>query len=42
MGKMNGKLPPVTDLSILNQYIDKQHFKIETVKSVSQSIMVND
>ena len=42
MPKQNGKLRPVIDLSLLNQYIDKQHFKIETVKSVRQSIMVND
>ena len=42
MPKKNGKLPPVIDLSLLNQYINKQHFKTETVKSVRQSIMVND
>ena len=36
--KKNGKLCPVIDLSILNQYIRKQPFKMETVKS----ILVND
>ena len=40
--KKNGKLRPVIDLSLLNHYIHKQHFKIETVKSVRQSIMYND
>ena len=40
--KKNGKLRPVIDLSLLNQYINKQHFKMETVKSVRQSIMAND
>ena len=40
--KKNGKLCPVIDLSLLNQYINKQHFKMETVKSVRQSIMAND
>ena len=41
--KKNGKLRPVIDLSLLNQYIiNKQPFKMETVKSVRQSIMVND
>ena len=38
----NGKLRPVIDLSLLNQYIKKQPFKMETVKSVRQSILVND
>ena len=32
--KKECKLRPVIDLSILNQYINKQHFNIETVKSV--------
>ena len=32
--KKNRKLRPVIDLSILNQYIKKQPFKMETVKSV--------
>ena len=36
--KKNGKLRPVIDLSLLN----KQHFKMETVKSVRLSIMIND
>ena len=40
--KKNGKLRPVIDLSLLNQYINKQHFEMETVKSVRQAIMVND
>ena len=40
--KKNGKLRPVIDLSLLNQYIKKQPFKMETVKSVRQSILVND
>ena len=42
MPKKNGKLHLVIDLSLLNHYIDKQHFKMETVKSVRQSIMDND
>ena len=40
--KKNGKLHRVIDLSLLNQYINKQHLKMETVKSVRQSIMAND
>ena len=40
--KKNGKLHPVIDLSLLNHYIHKQHFKMKTVKSVRQSIMYND
>ena len=40
--KKNGKLRPVIDISLLNHYIHKQHFKMETVKSVRQSIMYND
>ena len=40
--KKKGKLHPVIDLSSLNQYINKQHFKLETVKSVRQLIMAND
>ena len=40
--KKNGKLRPVIDLSLLNQVINKQHLKMETVKSVRQSIMAND
>ena len=34
----NGKLFPVIELSLLNLYINKQHFKMETVKSVSQRL----
>ena len=34
--KKNGKLCPVIDLSLLNQYIRKQPFKMETVNSVRQ------
>ena len=37
-----GKLRPVIDLSLLNQCINKQHFKMETVKSVRQSIIANN
>ena len=40
--KKNGKLCPVINLSLLNRYIKKQSFKMETVKSVRQSIMNND
>ena len=40
--KMNGKLRPVMDLWLLNQYINKHHFKMETVNSVRQSIRTND
>ena len=40
--KTPGKLRAVIDLSLLNQYINKQHFKMETVKSVRQSIMAKD
>ena len=40
--KKNGKLRLMIDLSLLNHYIHKQHFKMETVKSVRQSIMYND
>ena len=40
--KKNGKLCPVIDLSLLNHYIHKQHFKMETVKSIRQWIMFND
>ena len=40
--KKNGKLRPVIDLSLLNQYIMKQPFKMETVKLVRQSILVHD
>ena len=40
--KKNGKLRLVIDLSLLNQYIRKQPFKMETVNSVHQSILVNN
>ena len=40
--KKNEKLRPVIYLSLLNQNINKQLFMMETVKSVRQSIMVND
>ena len=40
--KKNGKLRPVIDLSLLNLYIKKQSFKMETVKSVRESILNND
>ena len=40
--KRKGKLSPVINLSLLNQYIRKQPFRMETVKSVSQSILVHD
>ena len=40
--KKNGKLHPVIDLSLLNQYIKKQPLKIETDKSVRQSILISD
>ena len=32
----NRKLRPLIELSLLNLYINKQHFKMETVKSVRQ------
>ena len=40
--KKNRKLRPVISISLLNQYIRKQPFKMETVKSVRQSILVNE
>ena len=40
--RKKGKLRPLIDLSLLNHFIHKQHFKMETVKSVRQSIMYND
>ena len=40
--KMKGKLCPVIDLSLLNRYIKKQPFKMETVKSVRHPIANND
>ena len=40
--KKNEKLCSVIDLSLLNQYIMKQPFKMEAVKSVRQAILVHD
>ena len=40
--KKNGKLRPITDLSLLNWYVKKQAFKMETVKSVRKSMLNND
>ena len=40
--KKNGKLRLVIDLSLLNQHIRKQLFKIKTIKSVRQSILVHN
>ena len=40
--KRKGKLRPVIDLSLLNRYIKKQSFKMETVKSVRHLIVNND
>ena len=40
--KKNGKLRPVIDLLLLNQYIRKQPFKMETVKPVDQSILIHN
>ena len=40
--KQNGKLRLIIDLSLLNQYIKKQSFKMETVKSVRQAMRLND
>ena len=40
--KKNGKLRLIIDLSSLNRYIEKQAFKIETVKSVRQAMRLND
>ena len=39
--KKNGRLRPVIDLSLLNLYIKKQPFKMETVKSIRQLIVNN-
>ena len=38
----NGKLRLIIDLSLLNRCIEKQSFKMETVKSVRQSMKHND
>ena len=40
--KKNGKLRLFIDLSLLNRYIKKQSFKMETVKSVRQAMRLND
>ena len=40
--KKNGKLRLIIDLSLLNRYIEKQSFKMETVKSVRQAMRLND
>ena len=40
--KKNGKLRPVIDLSTLNQHIQPQPFKMETAKSIRQSILLKD
>ena len=40
--KKNGKLHLIIDLSLLNRYIKKQSFKMETVKSVRQAIRLDD
>ena len=40
--KKNGELRLIIDLSLLNRYIKKQAFKMETVKSVRQGMRLND
>ena len=40
--KKNRKLRLIIDLSLLNRYIEKQAFKMETVKSVRQAMRLND
>ena len=40
--KKNGKFRLILDLSLLNRYIEKQTFKMETVKSVRQAMRLND
>ena len=40
--KKEGKLRLIIDLSLLNRYIKKQSFKMETVKSVRQAMRLND
>ena len=40
--KKNGKLRLIIDLSLLNRYIKKHAFKMETVKSVRQAMRLND
>ena len=38
MPKKNGKFRLIIDLSLLNRYIEKQAFKMETAKSVRQRL----
>ena len=40
--KKNGKFRLILDLSLLNRYIEKQAFKMETVKSVRQAMRLKD
>ena len=40
--KKNGKFRLILDLSLLNRYIEKQAFKMETVKSVRQAMRLNN
>ena len=40
--KKNGKFHLILDLSLLNRYIEKQAFKMETVKSVRQAMRLDD
>ena len=40
--KKNGKFRLILDLSLLNRYIEKQAFKMETVKSVRQVMRLNN
>ena len=40
--KRNGKFRLILDLSLLNRYIEKQAFKMETVKSVRQAMRLNN
>ena len=40
--KKNGTLRLIIDLSLLNRYIKKESFKMETVKSVRQAMRLND
>ena len=40
--KKNGKYRLILDLSLLKRYIEKQAFKMETVKSVRQAMRLND
>ena len=40
--KKNGKLRLIIDLPLLNRYIKKRAFKMETVKSVRQAMRLND